>query len=159
MPDIQLKANETVLLTVRATLIPWWSRIMLAFVWLVLPFFLLFPLFQMQVFGAIIFIGLLGSGLIYAYRTFLLWHGSVCVITDLRVVDIDRRGIFSRLVSEVALAEIEDVSYAIKGLVPTVFRYGTVTIKVKGSTIALQIYHVRRPLQVHDLLNELRQHV
>ena len=42
---IQLKPKEEVMLIVHGSLIPLWSKIVVAFVWLVLPF-LLFPCFK-----------------------------------------------------------------------------------------------------------------
>ncbi len=144
------------MLIVHGSLIPLWSKIVVAFVWLVLPFFLLFPLFQMRLFGAILFLILLVSALLYAYRTFLVWHDSIFVVSDRRIVDVDRRGLWRRVVSEANLLEIEDVSYVIQGFWATIFRYGTVNVRVKGNNVELQIFNVRRPAKVHDLINDLR---
>lgn len=154
---IELKGEEQVLLTVHGSLIPLWSKILLAFVWLVLPFFLLFPLFRMHLLGIIIFLLLLFSALLYAYRTFQIWHDSVFLVTDRRLVDMDRRGLWARVVSEVSYPDVEDVSYAIDGLFATIFRYGTLTVQMAGNAVELQVYNVRHPAKVHNLINDLRR--
>lgn len=153
---IKIKSGEEVMLVVHGSLIPLWSKIAVAFVWLVLPFFLLFPLFQMHLFGVVLFFLLLVSALLYAYRTFRIWHDSVFVVSDRRLVDVDRRGLFSRVVSEASLLEVEDVSYVVQGFWATIFRYGTVNVRVKGNNVELQVFNVRRPAKVHDLINDLR---
>lgn len=153
---LQRKPNEEVLAVMRGSLIPLWSNIVLIFVWLVLPFFLLFPLFQMRLFGVVIFFLLIFSGLFYAFRFYVCWQETLLVVTDLRVVDIDRPGLFTRTVSEVRYDQIRDVSYTIKGLWPTLFHYGTLVISVKGSAINVEVYAIRHPESAHNLLNELR---
>lgn len=151
-----LKPGEEVLALVRGSLIPLWSKILLAFIWLVLPFFLLFPLFHMHLIGVIIFFTLLFSGMVYAFRFYVSWHETVMIITDLRIVDVDRPGLFGHVVSEVRYDQIRDASYRIRGVWPTLFHYGTLTIQVSGSKIHLEVYNVRHPQKAHDLINDLR---
>ena len=153
---LQLKPDEEVLAIIRGSLIPLWSKITLAFVWLVLPFFLLFPLFQMRLFGVLIFFLLLFSGIIYAFRLYVSWRETVFMVTDLRMIDIDRPGLFGRTISEVRYDQIRDLSYNIKGLWPTLCNYGTLVIEVRGSVINVEVYHVRRLKAVHELLSDLR---
>ncbi len=153
---IQLKPDEEVLMTVRGSLIPLWSKLTLAFVWLVLPFFLLFPLFHMHLIGVVLFFVLLFSGIVYAFRLYVMWQETVFVLTDQRLIDIDRTGLFGREVSEARYAQVRDVSFAIRGVWPTLFRYGTLTLRIIGSPVDLVVYHVRRPQKPHDLINDLR---
>jgi uncharacterized membrane protein YdbT with pleckstrin-like domain len=153
---VQLKPEEEVIMTVHQSLIPWWPKFLLAVLWVLLPFFLLFPLFQMRFWGVMIFLALLVSGAVYALRTFLAWHRSVFIITDRRIIDHDQRGLFSRVVSEAPYSIIQDVSYKISGFWPTILRYGDVTVQIRGNAVNLEIFHVRRPHHVHDLLNDLR---
>ncbi len=153
---IQLKPDEEVLMIVHASLIPLWPKVFLAFVWLTLPFFLLFPLFHMQWFGAGVFFLLLVSGMCYAYRAFVMWYESVFFVTDGRIIDIDQSGLFHRVVSEAGHAQIRDVAYEIHGFWATILRYGDVTMHIRGSQVDLEIFHVRHPAKVHDLINDLR---
>ena len=153
---IQLKPEEEVIMVVHGSLIPLWSKIVLAFLWLTMPFFLLFPLFSLHLFGIVLFFVLLGSGLFYSYRAFLSWYQSVFIVTDRRIIDVDRRGIFSRVVSEATFAQIQDASYHIKGIWPTLLRYGNIVIRIVGNGIELEVFNVRHPAKVHDLINDLR---
>ncbi len=153
---VQLKSGEEVLAIVRGSLLPFWAKILLAFLWLVLPFFLLFPLFHMHLVGVVVFFLLLFSGIIYAFRLYLTWHETVLILTDLRIIDIDRPGLFGHVVSEARYDQVRDASYRIHGVWATLFRYGTLVIKVTGSQINLEVYNVRHPEKAHDLINDLR---
>lgn len=153
---IQLKPNEEVLAVVHGSLIPLASKILLAFVWLVLPFFLLFPLFAMHVVGVVIFFLLLFSAIIYVFRLYLSWQETVFILTDHRMIDIDRPGLFGRVVSEARYDQVRDTSYRIHGVFPTLFRYGTLVIQISGSKINLEVYNVRHPQKTYDLINDLR---
>ena len=156
---VQLKPEEDVLLITHQSIIPWIPRVVLAFIWLVLPFFLLFPLFHLGLIGATFFLVLLFSGVLYAIRLTLMWRNSVFIITDRRIIDVDQRGMFSRVVSEAVYAVIADVSYSVRGVLPTVFRFGNVMIQTHGSAVNLEVYRVHRPNMVHDLVNDLRHEV
>lgn len=154
---IHLKPEEEVLMVVHQSLIPLWPKFLLSFVWLVLPFFLLYPLFQLKTPGIILFLVLLASGLYYAARTFLMWHRSVFVVTDRRLIDVDRRGLFVRVVSEAPYRQVQDVSYSINGLWATIFRYGTLVVEISSNGVNLEVFNVYKPSAVHDLIHDLRE--
>src|ERR1051326_5119065 len=60
---------------------------------------------------------------------FLIWvfyYLNIQIITNLRVVDIDQNGLFSRRISELHIDKIEDVTSESHGPMATVFQYGNV---------------------------------
>ncbi len=154
---IKLKPEEEVILLVRPFLLPLWPKWLLAFLWVVLPFFLLFPLFKLQIIGVIIFFVLLFTGLVYLLRTFFMWHRSLFILTDRRIIDHDQQGLFGRVISEAPYYAIQDVSYVMQGFLPTVFRYGDVIVQIKGNAVNFEIFRVFRPAMIHDLINDLRE--
>lgn len=157
--NIQLKPEEEVLDVVHEDVIPHLPRFFLLCLWFVIPFFFLFPLFREGFLGVVVFFSLAGSAAIFFLRTFTKWVNTVLVITDRRVIDVERRGFFDRVVSEVPYAHVEDVTYRVKGIWPTLFRYGDVRLHVAGSAADIEFYRVPRPSRVHDLINDLRDHV
>ena len=154
---IQLKPDERVIAIHRHYGWTYAGAVALAFILIVLPFFLLTPLFSRGIIGTIIFVVLLVIAVWYGLRQALLWHFNIFVVTDRRVVDIEQRGYFDRTVSEVMYPKIQDVSYRIKGIFPTLCHYGAVTIQTIGNAANLELTRIKNHEQLVDLLNELRQ--
>lgn len=154
---IEQKPGEEIIEVVQASLIPLFPKLVLYFFWIVLPFFFLFPLFRAGAWGVLAFFLVLLSGVFFAVREWYQWNLTVCVITDRRVVDIDQQGFFNRVTSEVPYRNISDITYRIQGLIPTVFRYGVVGIQTLGNTVNLEIWDVRHPGKLHQLINDLRE--
>lgn len=156
-PAFELKPHEEILATVRQSLIPiFWKFLLFAF-WLLIPFFFLFPLFREGVVGVIVFFGLVISGFALFLRQYLRWVGTTLIVTDKRVVDIDQRGFFDRIVTEASYSQIDEASYRVKGFWATVFRYGSIRLDLSGSAADIKFERVNRPARVHNLINDLRE--
>lgn len=151
------KLNEAILLIVRESLVSKSGKLFLYAVWFLVPFFFLYPLFRMGMFGVVIFCLLVLSGLFLFWRAFRLWSHTLFVITDHRLIDIDQRGLFDRVVTESRFDHIDEVSYRMHGVMGTVFQYGTITVKMGGDAPDLLFEHVRKPGRVQNLLNDLRK--
>lgn len=154
---VELKPREEVLSIVHQSLIPNVGKFLVFGLWFLLPFFFLFPLFREGIWGIIVFFGLLFSGFFFLLRHYLRWSGTVLIVTDKRVIDIDRRGFFDRVVTEASFSQIDEVSYRVKGFWATVFRYGSLRLDLAGSAADIQFEQMIRPARVHDLLNDLRE--
>lgn len=156
---LNLKDDEQVLYVAHQFPFTYWPSMLITFVLIVLPFFFLFPLFDLGWWGLLIFIAMILVGLIYGLRQALKWYYNVFVVTDKRVVDIDQRGLFDRTVSAVPYQNIEDVSYRIKGVWQTVFRYGNVMVDTSSSSANLAVQKIRHPHILQELISELRVEV
>jgi len=154
--SVQLKPEEEVLETVHEDVIPHLPKFALLFLWFVVPFFFLFPLFREGWVGVFIFLALVGSAAVAGLRAYVKWSNTALVITDRRVIDVERRAFFDRVISETPYAHIDDVTYRVKGIIPTLFRYGDLRIHVAGAAADIEFCRVARPSRVHDLLNDLR---
>lgn len=120
------------------------------------PFFFLFPLFARGNLGAAIFFASLSIGLVWALRLFIVWYYRVFIITSQRVIDIDQRGVFSRIVSSEPLAKIQDVFYQIKGVWQTLTKCGTIRITIAESKTAIEIQNISQPQRVQQLILQLK---
>jgi hypothetical protein len=154
---IQLKPDEKVVMVYRRYGWTYAGAVVITFILLLIPFFLLTVLFTWAPWGVVGFVLLLGIALFYGLRKALGWYHNVCIVTNQRVVDVDQRGFFDRTVSELTYAKIEDVSYRIKGLFATLFRVGTVTIQSAPNVPQIELRRMKHPSQIVDLLNELRE--
>ncbi|MBN1259033.1 hypothetical protein JXA05_04730 [Candidatus Peregrinibacteria bacterium] len=88
---------------------------------------------------------------VMAYFRFLYvfvdWYSNTWLITDMAIITIEWRGIFSNMATRVGYEDIEGVAYEIKGFWPTVLRYGDVILKVmSGNNLFLK--SVRAPKRV-----------
>lgn len=152
---IDLKAGEEVVAVVRRFGMVFWPKILAAILLLALAFFFIFPLFDLGQWGVAIFLFLILLALIYAANIFVVWYYNVFIVTDRRVIDIDQRGFFDRIVSEAPLRKIEDVTWRRRGFWQTIFRYGNVRIKIIDSDSGLEIVKVRRPEKISQVIIDL----
>ncbi len=155
---IQLKPAEDVLEVVHEDIVPHLPRFFVLFLWVVIPFFFLFPLFREGWVGVIIFLGLFGSATYFFLRAYVRWSRTVLIVTDRRVIDVERKAFFDREISEISYPRIDEVSYRVKGVFPTLFRYGHIRLHVSGSAADIEFKNAARPSRIHDLINDLREH-
>ncbi len=147
-----LKEGEVPLKEVRRY--PWslagaWAVVAL---FVLAPFFFLFPLLRFGVWGVAVFFISLGLGLLLLLRVVLLYYLNVLFITNLRLIDVDQHGFLNQVVSETTYDKIQDVSYSIKGIRQTLFHYGNVQIQTAGNSANLEVRHVRNPERIHELI-------
>ncbi|MFH1253554.1 MAG: PH domain-containing protein [Candidatus Uhrbacteria bacterium] len=157
--SVPLRPGEKIIEVVRQDFfpsLPWWFFL---FLWIVVPFFFLFPLWQQGWVGIIIFAGLVLSGLLVASQSYFSWQRTSLVITDQRIIDIDQHGFFNRSVTEIEHQDIEEVAFKIKGFWSTVFRFGTVLVRTAGERADVAIRRVHQPIKLQHLLNDLREEI
>lgn len=136
-----------------------WSQIrsMIIFcIFLLLPFFLLFPLFRLGWWGILIFFLFLILAFAIGLRQWFIWQGSVFLVTNKRVVNIMQRGFFQRSVSECSLAKIQEVRYSHKGIIQTMCKMGTLEIDTTGSEAKLIIANLHEPQEAQKLLRHVQ---
>ncbi len=153
---LQLKDREEVRHVTRRHILTMFPGLFLGLVLIVLPFFLIFPLFSWGVLGVALFFIAVLLGISSAVRTLLLWDADILIVTTLRLVDVDQRGLFSRIVSEAPLDAVQDVSWSRRGVIQTIFRIGNLKVQTAGATANIEAHNIPHPEQVHELINDLR---
>ncbi len=153
---IQLKEEENIEALVRRHLFTLIPSLFIAMLLIVVPFFLLFPLMSWGLIGLLIFAGCISIGIILAIRALFLWNADVLVVTNLRLVDVDQKGLLSRRVSEASYDAIQDVSWQRKGIWQTIFRMGSVSVQTAGQSTNIEVTSVPYPDKLHDLINDVR---
>jgi hypothetical protein len=154
---IRLQPEEEIVAIVHQSIVPFLGRLLLALLWLLVPFFFMFPLWGAGPVGRAIFFCLAASGFLALVKILVKWSNTVLVLTDRRVVDIDQRALFDRVVSEAPFYAIDDVSYRVPGIVPTIFGYGHLRLLISGNAADIVFHRAKQPRRVHDLINELRE--
>lgn len=136
-----------------------WSMVfpaLVAMVILLAPFFFLFPLLRLGSWGVLLILLLMAVGLFLCLRLVVLYSLNALILTTKRLIDVDQRGFFHRVVSESTYEKIQDVSFSLKGIGQTLFRYGTVHIQTAGSQVNLEIHNVRHPERVQELITRIQ---
>lgn len=154
---INLRIDEKIVMVLHHHPIGFAKQIIVAVFLILLSFFLMYPLFNyLDQLGMALFIALLATGIFYGGREFFIWYYNVFIITNQRIIDIDQRGFFEKIVSEVPYENIIDISYYVKGFWQTVLKLGTVKIKAGGVDLILK--NIKEVIRVNQiLLDSIRQ--
>ncbi len=152
-----VKEGEEVIALVRRTPAVTIGPITLSVVLIIAPFFLLYPLLKLGPVGGIILMVSILVGAFYGFRTLWVQQLNAFILTNDRIVDVDQRGLFHRIVSETTYDKVQDVSYAMHGIAQTIGRYGSVLVQTAGTTANLEITGIRSPQKVHELILKLQR--
>lgn len=77
--------------------------------------------------------------------SWITWHFSSFVLTDQRFIEIIQKGLFSKKVNDIALNQIQSVSYEIHGMEETLLGFGTIRLRSYiGEVVIGQIHHPAR---------------
>lgn len=91
---------------------------------------------------------------------FLVWidyYFDVWIITTKRIVDIEQKGLFSREVSEVRYAKIQDISTEVLGVLPTFLNYGNVLIQTAAEKEKFVFMQIPDPYRIKDIIMQLQK--
>lgn len=119
-----------------------------------LSWFFLYPLFALGWWGIVIWLTILVGVVFVSVRRAVTWYGDCCIITNQRIIDIDRRGLFDTQVREVAWEQITDIQFNQRGFWATLLHYGTLHIVTSIHTQPIQWQRVYQPNQLRDILSE-----
>ena len=158
----QEKEEEIVLLLRRhpITNIPW---IAFLFLLLLAPSFL-FPLFAfLKIIPPTLPSSFKLIGLLFWYllcfgfflTQFLLWYFNVNIITNKRIIDIDFIYLLYKETTATRIAQIEDVTYKMGGIVRTIFNFGDVFVHTAGPEQNIEFLAVPQPAKVVKTIVDL----
>lgn len=106
-------------------------------------------LLPLIVLGALFFINLFWIALFVVLTDFYL---DIWIVTDKRVIAVEQKGFFSRTVSEFELSKIQDITVTVHGIIPTLLRYGDLTVRTASEHENFVFKQVPRPNDVKDEL-------
>ncbi len=138
---IQLHENEHIMLLLHKHWFVMARTAVGALIMLMMPIFI-FPLLP-------ILTNRLDPDLVYALTGFLLalyfmtlclfiffswmdYYLDMWIITEKRILDVDQRGLFSREISEIPMASVQDVTTDVAGIFHTLLKFGTIRIQTAG---------------------------
>lgn len=89
------------------------------------------------------------------FYTLTMYSLDTWIVTNLRIIDSRQHGFFNRVVAELSLGNIQDVSFNIEGAVPTMMNYGDVHVQTAGSEKYFHFVSIANPQEVKDHIMQI----
>lgn len=93
------------------------------------------------------------------FRAWVVFSLDAWVATTKRILNIEQKGLFSRVVSELPLDKIEDVTVMVHGVIPTLLHYGDLRIQTAGEEEHFLFDNVPNPQKVAQQIMALHDQV
>ncbi len=90
-----------------------------------------------------------------AVASFMIWvlhYLNLHIVSEMRIVDIDQRGLLKHEVSELNLETIEDVTSDTSGLFGNILNYGTVYVQTAGTVERFEFENIPDPDKVANII-------
>lgn len=92
---------------------------------------------------------------LFAFHGFVDYYLDVWIVTNERIVNIEQKGLFARVVSEQRLYRVQDVTSELKGFFSTLLDFGTVYIQTAGEQQRFVFKQVPSPYNVARKINKI----
>jgi len=153
---MDLQPHEKIIKTVyRATIVYFWGFFFGLILILAACVFIV-PLIRFGWWGQIIFGLAVLTGILVGLRTLVKAFGNRLVITNQRLIIGRRQGLFKEYVLKISYERLKSVDIAVKGLVATIFRLGSLVLNLVDSGSPLIFSNVRRANQIQELIIQLK---
>lgn len=159
--------GEEVVKVLRRDLFILFKRVLFFILLILLPFlfFYFIILSQTSLLDGTIYYPLIVIGIssyylfiwLFFFFSFIDYYLDVWIITNERIIDVQQRGFFSRIISEQKLFRIQDVTSEVHGIIPTILKYGNVHIQTAGTKQRFFFHQIPNPDKVRDIIIKLVQ--
>jgi len=78
------------------------------------------------------------------------YYLDIWILTDKRVITVEQKSLFSRIISEFELSKIQEVSVGVHGFLPTVIDYGDVRVRTASENPNFVFKQVSNPNRIKD---------
>ncbi len=101
-----------------------------------------------------------GSSLYYLFLwlyfsiIFIDYYLDIWIITNMRILDVEQKGLFNREVSECYISKIEDVTVEIKGILPTFLNYGDLRAQTAAEKREFVFKQIPDPTNIKNIILE-----
>lgn len=93
---------------------------------------------------------------------FVIWidyYLDVWIVTDKRIINIEQKGLFSRVTSELELQNIQDITTDVRGVIPTFLNYGNLFVQTAAEKERFIFRNIPDPYSVKNLVMKLQNKV
>lgn len=92
------------------------------------------------------------------FRDFVDYHLDVWIVTDQRIISMEQEGLFHRVVSELSIDSVQDVTSEVRGYLHTFFDYGEVYVQTAGERQRFTFEEVPHPSEVAKVVLQIHHH-
>jgi len=92
---------------------------------------------------------------LFFWNAWVDYYLDVWLVTNERVVSLEQRGLFNRVVAELRLERVQDVAAQSKGLAGTILNFGEVRVQTAGEEPNFMFHQVSKPYQVAEKILRL----
>lgn len=106
-----------------------------------------------------IFISLILILFIWLY-TFIVWtdyYLDVWILTNERLLDIEQKGLFHRVISVLRFSRIQDITSEVRGFIPTFFHFGDISIQTAAEQERFKLDQIPHPIRVRRTIIKLHK--
>lgn len=96
-------------------------------------------------------------GFIFVILATKVYRGNRLIVTDVNVTEVQQLGLFNKKISELTMANIEDVTANTNGVMQTMFGYGTLTVETAGANENFIFKYCPNPNACAKVIEDTRQ--
>ncbi len=122
------------------------------FVPAVFPAFLSAPYDRLFILLSLIYYGFIW---IIAFTIWVDYYLDVWIVTNERLLDIEQIGFFNRVVSELDLKRIQDITSRVHGMLPTMFGFGNIHIQTAAEKSKFDMKSIPHPVTARRQITKL----
>jgi hypothetical protein len=94
---------------------------------------------------------------LFTFLEFTDYYLDVWIVTTERIINIEQKGLFTRVASELHLSMVEDTTSEVKGIIHTFLNYGNVFIQTAGERTRFIFKDVPNPEMVKERVVKLTE--
>lgn len=108
-----------------------------------------------------VFFGGLGLGFLLAFLimfySWISWNFTVFIVTNIRLIQITQKGLWTRSVVDIGLDKIQSISFEVHGMQETLLGFGTIVIQTYIGELVIHDVHHPKKIQkrMSEILREL----
>lgn len=80
------------------------------------------------------------------------YYLDVWYISNMRIIDVDQLGLFSRKTKTLDLNRIQDITVEVKGFIATMLEFGTIHVQTAGTNREILLHQSKDPYEVRRII-------
>ena len=95
--------------------------------------------------------------LVMLWAAEILWTSyflDIWVVTTKKIIDVEQEGLFGRRTAFLHLDRIQDITVSVRGLLPTILKYGDISVQTAAQQGEFFIHNIPHPKVLHQKINE-----
>lgn len=89
-----------------------------------------------------------------SFFTIIDYYLDIWIITTQRIVSVEQRGLFHRIVIEVRYSQIQDITSNVSGIIPTYFQFGDVRIQTAAEEERMVLRQITHPVDTRRIISD-----